>query len=240
MRTRARPNGCLGKVLTTFGLVLLALSAALFWLSRPLPPATVVPQVTAVGQAEGAPRVQLGPTAAAAATALIRPTAIPAAVPTASRDTGPARLAIPSLGIDTPVAEVGWHVTHSGDSVLGEWDTVAGAVAFLRGSADPGTAGNCVLAGHSANSAGSALSELYRIPIGDVIVLYNAAGSEYTYVVEEIVTVDETGATVDEKRQHARLLDPTDQPVLTLVTCWPAWSYTSRIVVRARLRGANQ
>jgi len=96
-----------------------------------------------------------------------------------------------------------------------------------------------VLAGHSSNTGNSSLSELYRIPIGNLIVLYNAAGSDYTYVIEEILSVDETGATVEERRQHARLLDPTDQPVLTVVTCWPAWSYTSRIVVRARLRGPN-
>jgi sortase A len=182
----------------------------------------------------------IGPTAAAAATALLRPTALPAVVPTPSRNTAATRLVIPSLGIDTPVAEVGWRLKQTAEAILGEWDTVAGAVGFLRGSADPGTVGNCVLAGHSMDSDGSGLSELYRIPIGDVLVLYNAAGSEYTYVVEGILTVDETGATVDEKRQHARLLDPTDQPVLTVVTCWPAWSYTSRVVVRARLRGANQ
>jgi len=232
-------SSCLGRFLITLGLVLVVVSAALFWLARPPASGEVVPTPTATVPGQGAPAIVIGPTAAAAATALSGPRVEPTGVPTPSRPSAPVRLVVPSLGISAPVVEVGWHLNQTTEGVLGEWDTVTGAVGFLRGSADPGSTGNCVLAGHSSNTGNSSLSELYRIPIGNLIVLYNAAGSDYTYVIEEILSVDETGATVEERRQHARLLDPTDQPVLTVVTCWPAWSYTSRIVVRARLRGPN-
>lgn len=234
-----RSSSSQGRILTAAGLVLVALSAILFWLARPPAQTALVAEATATLPADGAPPVSVGPTAAAAATGLPRPTAMPVLSSTPSRPAAAVRLVIPSLGIDLPVVEVGWHLRETADGVLGEWDTVGGAVGFLRGSADPGGVGNCVLAGHSSNSGETGLGELERLPIGDVLVLYNAAGNEYTYVAEEILTVDETGATADEKRQHARLLDPTDRPALTIVTCWPAWSYTSRIVVRARLRGAD-
>lgn len=234
-----RTGSCLGRCLTAVGLVLVALSAVVFWLAKPPAPDAPVGGTTETSPAQGAPTIVLGPTAAAAATRLPRPSTIPAVLATPSRPSAAVRLVIPSLGIDLPVVEVGWHVRQTAEGIVGEWDTVAGAVGFLRGSADPGNSGNCVLAGHSANAGGSGLGELERLPIGDALVLYNAAGNEYTYVAEEIITVDETGATADEKRQHARLLDPTDQPVLTIVTCWPVWSYTSRVVVRARLGGTD-
>ena len=239
MNSRRGTHGCLGRTLVGLGLTLIVLSAVLFWLARPPTPMPVMPQPTTTLPTQGAPTIVLGPTAQAIATALGVPTVQPTAAQVPSRPSAATRLVVPSLGIDTPVVEVGWHLKESAGAMLGEWDTVTGAVSFLRGSSDPGSVGNCVLAGHSSNARGSGLSELYRIPIGDALVLYNAAGNQYTYVVEQIVTVDETGATVDEQRQHARLLDPTDQPVLTMVTCWPAWSYTSRIVVRARLGGQN-
>ena len=70
---------------------------------------------------------------------------------------------------------------------------------------------------------------------GDRIELYTVDGQRYEYIVHTVLVLDELGATLAEKRAHARWLDPTDEPVLTLITCWPAWSYTHRIVVRADL-----
>lgn len=224
------------------GLLLVVLAGAAWSLERlsarsPAPASQATLGTGAAG--DQAPTIVLNPTAAAVATALPRPAALPTAGPAPTRQSAAVRLVISSLGVDLPVVEVGWHVRETADGTLGEWETVAGAVGFHRGSADPGEAGNCVLSGHSSIEGASGLSELYRIPIGDRIVLYNGRGISYTYVTTKVLTVDEVGASTVERRDNARLLDPTDQPVLTLVTCWPDWSYTSRIVVQAELRGPN-
>ena len=235
-------RGCLSRLLVLTGLVLLAAAGTLCWLGRtapgpaagtgtPLPGATLTP--------DPAPRIVLGPTAAAVATWLPRPAALPTAGPSSTRPAAAVRLVIPSLGIDVRIVEVGWRAVQTADGPLGEWETVSGAVGFHRGSADPGEAGNCVLSGHSAEEGGAALRGIERIPIGDSIVLYNAQGFQYNYMVTGVITLDETGATEAERREHARWMDPTPEPVLTVVTCWPEWSYTHRIVVRAELGMGN-
>lgn len=180
----------------------------------------------------------LGPTAQAAATLLPQPTAIPTAGPIATRPSAAVRIVIPAVGIDAHVVEVRWHVVNVGGEAHGIWDTVAGAAGHHRGSADPGQRGNCVLSAHSSDAGGAAFRRLGELVSGDLVELYTAGGQRYEYVVTAVLTLDEVGATLAEKREHARWLDPTDEPVLTLVTCWPAWSYTHRIVVRASLRAS--
>ena len=181
------------------------------------------------------PTMRLGPTAAAAATLLPPPTPIPTAGPAAQRASAPQRIVIPKVALDAPVAEVGWQVIRMGDEIRGRWDTVADAVGHHRGSADPGQRGNCVLSAHNSDAGGAVFRRLDELVIGDAVEVFTVDGQRYTYVVQTLVTLDESGATADEKREHARWLDPTDGPVLTLVTCWPAWSYTHRLVVRAVL-----
>ena len=180
--------------------------------------------------------IRLGPTAAAVATLLPPPTPIPTAGPPSDQPSAPVRIVIPAIGVDAPVVEVGWHVAWSDGEARGVWDTVAGAVGHHRGSADPGQPGNCVLSAHSSDAGGALFRRLVELSAGDIVQLYNFAEMCYTYHVTNVLILDETGATAAEKRQHAAWLDPTEQPVLTLVTCWPPWAYTHRIIIRAALR----
>lgn len=194
-------------------------------------PATVARQDVATPTAP-----LLSPTAAAAATNLPPTTAIPTAGPASSRPAAAARIAIPAVGIDAPVVEVGWHLAEVGGEPRGAWDTVAGAAGHHRGSADLGQPGNCAISGHSSAEGGAVFRRLGELAAGSRIVVETAGGQRYEYVVAEVVTLEEVGATAAERREHARWLDPTSGPALTLVTCWPDWSYTHRIVVRARLQ----
>jgi sortase A len=77
----------------------------------------------------------------------------------------------------------------------------------IDGTSPPGGPGNCVLAGHR-DSWFAFLEHLER---GDRIVLEGRRGAR-RYVVEETVVTSVTDASV---------LEPTDRPRLTLVTCWP-------------------
>jgi sortase A len=237
----SRRNG-FATTLILIGLVLLALALGLFLLARAEQRGQAVP---ATGSSEtplpsaisgAAPTIRLGPTAAAAATQLLPPTAIPTAASPVTRPSTPVRVIIPALGVDAPVVEVGWHVIQTGDA-RGEWETVAGAAGHHRGSAEPGQRGNCVLSAHSSDAGGAVFRGLENLHVGDLVQVVTFDKNEYTYRVGTVLTLDEVGATQSEKREHARWLDPTDEAVLTLVTCWPPWSYTHRIVVRAKLEG---
>jgi len=179
--------------------------------------------------------MRLGPTAAAAATRLPPPTPIPTAGLTANRPSAPLRIIIPAVGIDAYVVEVGWGLVRVDGELRGMWNTVAGAAGHHRGSADPGQPGNCVLSAHSSDAGGAVFRHLDELVNGDTVELQTVDDHRYEYIVSTVLTLDELGATSAEKRVHARWLDPTQEPVLTLVTCWPAWSYTHRIVVRANL-----
>lgn len=194
------------------------------------------PSPSPVSTAGPTATIRLGRTAAAAATQLPPVTTVPLPGPTPDRPGAPQRLVIPELEREIPVVPVGWHLEHRDDGARGVWETVSGAAGHHRGSADPGQPGNCVISGHSSNAGGAVLNGLETLAIGDTIELYTVAGDRYVYEITDMLQLDELGASTAERREHARWLDPTEDPVLTLVTCWPAWSYTHRIVVRAKLK----
>jgi sortase A len=122
------------------------------------------------------------------------------------------RLEIPSLGVSTIVRE--------GEDAR----TLQLAIGHIAGTALPGAAGNMGLAGHRDTF----FRRLREINPGDVIRLVAVEGV-YTYAVESTQIVDPDDLWV---------LDPTPEPSLTLVTCYP-FTYLGdapeRFIVRARL-----
>ena len=122
------------------------------------------------------------------------------------------RLEIPTLGVSTIVRE--------GEDAR----TLQLAVGHIAGTALPGAAGNMGLAGHRDTF----FRRLREIDPGDVIRLVAVEGT-YTYVVDSTQIVDPDDLWV---------LDPTSEPSLTLVTCYPftyLGSAPERFIVRARL-----
>ena len=122
------------------------------------------------------------------------------------------RLEIPTLGVSTIVRE--------GEDAR----TLQLAVGHIAGTALPGATGNMGLAGHRDTF----FRRLREIDPGDVIRLVAVEGT-YTYVVDSTQIVDPDDLWV---------LDPTPEPSLTLVTCYP-FTYLGtapeRFIVRARL-----
>jgi sortase A len=122
------------------------------------------------------------------------------------------RLEIPTLGVSTIVRE--------GEDAR----TLQLAVGHIAGTALPGAAGNIGLAGHRDTF----FRRLREIDPGDVIRLVAVEGT-FTYVVESTQIVDPGDLWV---------LDPTNEPSLTLITCYP-FTYIGdapeRFIVRARL-----
>jgi sortase A len=97
----------------------------------------------------------------------------------------------------------------------------------LTGTAMPGEAGNCVIAGHRDTH----FRVLKDIRVGDDIVLQTASG-QYLYRVKRTHIVSP---------QNTSSLQPTPNAELNLITCYPFYyvgSAPKRFVVEAQLAGA--
>ena len=144
----------------------------------------------------------------------VRPAATSSAPVVTRRVLG--RLEIPTLGVSTIVRE--------GEDAR----TLQLAVGHIAGTALPGAGGNMGLAAHRDTF----FRRLREINPGDLIRLVAVEGT-FTYAVESTEIVDPDDLWV---------LDPTPEPSLTLVTCYP-FTYLGtapeRFIVRARLASSS-
>lgn len=142
----------------------------------------------------------------------------------------PARVRIPSIGVDADVIELG----QLDDGSL-ETPEDFSETGWWRGGPRPGQLGAAVIAGHVDSTSGPAVFyELRNLREGDRIVLTDGGGRKVRF-------------TVDRLEQHPKADFPTRsvygytrQPSLRLVTCGGQFdsgrrSYVDNIVVFARL-----
>ena len=122
------------------------------------------------------------------------------------------RIELPRLGVSAIARE-------GADEV-----TLRRSVGHIPETALPGEAGNAALAGHRDTF----FRGLKDVREGDHVVVTTLAG-RHRYVVREMRVVEPSDVSV---------LDPTDEAILTLVTCYP-FNYVGpapqRFVVRAAL-----
>jgi sortase A len=122
------------------------------------------------------------------------------------------RVQIPAIGVDSPIVQ--------GD----DWEQLKKGVGQHVGSATPGEEGNLVLSAHN-DIFGEIFRHLDKLQPGDEIIVSTEV-RQYTYVVRALETVDPTAVEV---------LQPTDYPSATLISCYPYRVNTHRIVVFADL-----
>jgi len=121
-----------------------------------------------------------------------------------------ALMRIPRLEIEVPV------FAGTSDLILNR------GVGQIEGTALPGEVGNIGIAGHRDGF----FRPLKDIALGDAIIL-ETAGETTTFIVEDLHIVDPSDVWV---------LEPTDTPAITLVTCYPFYfigSAPQRFIVRA-------
>lgn len=123
------------------------------------------------------------------------------------------RIQIPSLEVDAPVVQ--------GDG----WEQLKKGVGQNIGSAHPGQNGNVVLSAHN-DVYGELFRFLDKLQPGDQVVLYTQQ-RQYTYVVDRTAIVEPTAVEV---------MAPTENPTVTLISCYPYLINKQRIVVFARLQ----
>ena len=160
-------------------------------------------------------------------TARPSPTALPSPA-------SPARLLIPALGIDAAVEPVG--LEKDGSMAMPAHFSEAG---WLRTGPRPGDMGNSVIAGHldTVSGAPALFFHLSRLQAGQTVVVRDARGALYTFVVSEVRRYE-----LSAFRLFA-VFGPSKESRLQLVTCAgryrPGLGYSERIVVFTRLLPAD-
>lgn len=137
------------------------------------------------------------------------------------------RLIIPKINIDVPVA---YDVGNDYDSQMKTMENGLAHFSIPGANAHPGEIGNTVIAGHSSSNLFDngkykfIFVQLDKLIEGDVIYA-NYNSKRYTYVVTKKEVVEPTA--VD------KLIYETTLPVMTLITCTPIGTATSRLLVTA-------
>ncbi|MCW5878229.1 MAG: S8 family serine peptidase [Anaerolineales bacterium] len=141
------------------------------------------------------------------------------------------RISIPKLNIASDVLPLGWQANRSLKDILKtEWDSPQGVVGWVVTSALPGDSGNVILYGHN-NIYDAVFRNLADLSEGDVIHLVSSGGLK-TYSVSEVHLLPML-TDVQQSQAYSQFLQPTDEPVLTIISCWPYISNTHRVVIRA-------
>jgi hypothetical protein len=164
----------------------------------------------------------------------------------------PVRIVIPDLKMDAPVTEMVWQAVQTASGPQAEWVIPENSAGHHANSVSLGVPGNVVISGHN-NVFGKVFEPIslawdedrkkqvdavtYSSDIlnGRPIQLYSADGRKFEYRVTSFYRLSEAGVSLEQRLANARYMDPTPDAVLTLITCWPPWSNTYRLVVRASL-----
>jgi LPXTG-site transpeptidase (sortase) family protein len=137
-------------------------------------------------------------------------------------DSIPYEIVIPSIGVDAPVVTKGLDVNQVPVVPLN-----AHQVAWYNFSAQPGTGGNAVFAGHVTWSGRAVFYSLNKVVAGDQILIKKPDGQALTYTVVESFTVSE-----DDPSAPERVMGPTSTDMVTIITCDGDFYYTGDPVFR--------
>ena len=145
----------------------------------------------------------------------------------------PTRLRIPALGLDAQVE--GLRILDLGDARA--YETPVRVVGHIPESAAPGARGNVWLFGHLESPVRGEGSIFRNLPkVYDLLqqgqavyVIADSADGSFLYQVREFRRVP----------REEMSLQRTEEPLLTMVTCWPPLKYDERILVTAELVGVQ-
>ncbi len=144
----------------------------------------------------------------------------------------PERLSIPAIDLDAVVEPMGWFsVMSSAGEAISEWQVVDDAVGWHANSALPSAEGNVILSGHNS-IGGSVFEGLHLVKAGDIVTIQQDDQAHW-YQVTQAVIVPERYADAEQRAHNAAYMDEYGDDRLTLITCWPAFSDTHRVIVVA-------
>lgn len=145
----------------------------------------------------------------------------------------PRNIIIPAIDLDAPIIEAAHKdiVVDSVDYI--QWNAPDEyAVGWHSDSAGLGQIGNMVLNGHH-NIYGEVFKDLDQLIVGDLISVNGEDFKSYSYIVTNVIIVPERDASVETRLENARWIMPSADERLTIVTCWPSYSNTHRLIIVA-------
>ena len=168
-------------------------------------------------------------------TTTIPPTATPLAPVflLTQKSSAPDHITIAAIGLDAPIVPVDLHPITLENTIYSQWDVPdQRAAGWHDSSALLGQPGNTVLNGHH-NIYGEVFRWLVALKPGNIITLESHA-RRYYYVVVQTMTLAEEGQPLAKRQENARWILPTDDERVTLITCWPYYARSHRLIVIAR------
>ncbi|MEZ4675433.1 MAG: sortase [Caldilineaceae bacterium] len=151
----------------------------------------------------------------------------------------PVALSIPAIGLSLDIVPMGWVVTEENGQRTTQWIVPTDAIGWHANSVGAGGVGNLLLSGHQAQ--GDAL--FAPLALGDIrvdqeIELVDTAGRTFLYrVVEVSEPIPILGATEEDNNLARSYMQPSETPILTMMTGWPDFTTTHRIFAVAEYVG---
>jgi sortase A len=141
----------------------------------------------------------------------------------------PNHLTISSIGLASDIVPVGFTNFEMDGQTYGQWNVDDNLIGWHNLSATLGQSNNIVLNGHS-DIYGMVFRNLQFVQIGDVIIVYSNAKTHH-YIVTQKIIVQETDVSIEQRTENARLIAPTYDERLTIVTCWGDYAKYRLIVI---------
>jgi sortase (surface protein transpeptidase) len=154
----------------------------------------------------------------------------------------PVLLSIPEIDMEVTVSSMTWRVVETGGVRTTTWVLPESGAGWHPNSAGAGDNGNVVISGHQLlGDAPFAPIALGDIEEGQEILLTDADGEVFAYEVVEVTDpLPIPNDPVAEKAIAERYMAQTQVPTLTLISGWPDYSTTHRVIVIAQLVDRNQ
>lgn len=146
----------------------------------------------------------------------------------------PTRLVIDTVSLDAPVIEMGWEVVENNGQPISVWNVPVDEAGWHLNSARPGRGSNVVISGHNNSTGGHIFGPLEEAEVGDQVTVWIDDDTSFEYQISETQVVRAFNASEDNLDYLRRVMEPTNTEQLTLITCWPSWTNTHRLIVIAR------
>jgi len=193
-----------------------------------------------VDDQQGAPTLLPSVTPAGTAKIVIKPSETstgqvePTSTQTPSGPLIPDRIVIPSIKLDAPVILASEEKIKIGKEDYLQFQAPDEfAAGWHPNSAPLGEVGNTVLNGHH-NVHGKVFGHLVDLVPGDRIIVYSGT-TLFNFQVANVLILPERDADLSVRLENARWIEPSNDIRLTLVTCWPEYSNTHRLIIVASL-----
>ncbi|MDD5605766.1 MAG: class D sortase [Patescibacteria group bacterium] len=136
-------------------------------------------------------------------------------------------LVIPKINVDAPIV---YMQSYDNSQIL---EDIKHGIGHYYGTALPGRVGNSFMTGHSSyywwsgGEYNQVFANLDKLQAGDLIYAYHD-GDKFVYEVTDKFVI---------RPSETEVLNQTDKPVMTLMTCTPIGTNLKRLIVQAELVG---